>query len=617
MKVSKKWLSNFFDAKLPNAEALAEALTFHAFEIDGVEKIGSPRRDAGAADDEASDDVLDVKVTPNRGHDCLSHRGIAKELSAILDIPLAQDPFELDFDLSKKTDEVTVSIEDSKLCPRYIARYIKGVKVGPAPEWLKTSLESIGQRSINNVVDATNLVMFNIGQPLHAFDADRLGSLDIGVRLAREGEELETLDEKKYPLKSSMLLITAGDRAVGIAGIKGGMADKIDENTKNIILESANFDGVSIRKSSQVLKLRTDASARFEQVLSPELCAYGMRQAVKLILDIAGGECAGFVDVYPEPQKQVSVKVSLDEVNKILGTTLKKEEVARVFTRLGFTYQEKNGVFEVTPPLERLDINIKEDLVEEVGRIVGYEKIPAVELPDLSIKPEISKNFYRSEMVRQFLTKNGFSEVFTSAFSDRGERVVANKVDGVRPYLRDNLLPGLTEALERNVRNKELLGLKQVRIFEIGTIWKDGKEEVSIELAAEKMKTEKTKEEWEQELNSEISKSEKEPEAYQTLSLSGVTRYKSFSKFPYVVRDIAFFVPRGTSPDEVLKIIYEKAGELCVRAELFDTFDKGEKTSLAFRLVFQSFERTLKDPEVNEIMEKVSSTLSALGFEVR
>ncbi len=605
MKVSRKWLGNFFDTPLPEAGALADALTFHAFEIDGVDPVREPAVSNGAGKvGEVSDYVLDVKVTPNRGHDCLSHRGIAKELSAILNIPLTRDPFALEFDLSKKTNEVTVSVENSKLCPRYIAGYIKGVKIGPSPEWLKSTLESIGQRSVNNIVDATNLTMFNTGQPLHAFDAVRLGSLDIGVRLAREGEDLETLDKKKYPLTTSTLVITAADRPVGIAGIKGGVADRIDEETKDIILESANFDGVSIRKSSQLLKLRTDASARFEQVLSPELCAYGMRQAVKLILDIAGGECAGFVDVYPEPQKQTPTAVSVEKINKILGTNLTGADVADVFKRLGFVHKEQDGVFEVQPPMERLDIGIPEDLVEEVGRIVGYEKIPSTELPAFPKKPEVNKNFYAAEHLRQSLISEGYSEVFSSVFADKGERVVLNKVDGVRPYLRDSLSAGLKEAVTKNVLNR----IEKVKIFEIGTVWKDGKEEIVFSTGTEGSKI---KEDQSLPIPDEL------PSAYEDLPLSKTIQYKPFSKFPYIARDIALWVSTRTESEEVISVIQKTAGELCARVELFDTFEKNGKVSLAFHIVFQSFERTLEDAEVNKIMEKVTKVVAEKGWEVR
>ncbi|MDB5225794.1 MAG: phenylalanyl-tRNA synthetase subunit beta, phenylalanyl-tRNA synthetase beta chain [Candidatus Adlerbacteria bacterium] len=593
MQISRNWLNNFFDAELPPAEALADALTFHAFEIDGIDEV-------------SGDHILDVKVTPNRGHDCLSHRGIAKELSAILNIPLTKDPFKLDFDISKKTDAVTVTIEDPKLCKRYIAGYIKGVKVAPSPEWLKQSLEAIGQRSINNVVDATNLVMFNTGQPLHAFDAKRLGSLSIGVRAAKLGEELEALDKKIYKLDPSLLVITAEDRPVGIAGIKGGEADRIDESTTDIVLESATFDGVTIRRGAHKLKLRTDASSRFEQVLSPELCAHGMRACAKLILEIAGGECDGFVDVYPEPQPQAYAAVTVEKINRLLGTQLTGADIADAFVRLGFAYKEQDGVFEVHVPAERLDLVIAEDLVEEVARIVGYDKVPATPLPQAERAPEVNKNFYAAEKVREDLTSKGYSEVFTSVFADKGERVVLNKVDGVRPYLRDSLVPGLADALARNKPNKDLLGLKEVRLFEIGTVWKGGKEVVMLGTVSEKEKATEM-----------LLVGPESPEAYDELPLSTTERYQSFSKYPYIVRDIALWVPADTSAEAVLENIKAEAGPLCAAVRLFDTFSKEGRTSLAFRLIFQSFEKTLTEAEANEAMGKVSDTLKAQGFEIR
>ncbi|MBP7770431.1 MAG: phenylalanine--tRNA ligase subunit beta [Candidatus Pacebacteria bacterium] len=593
MQISRNWLNNFFDAPLPSAEELSDALTFHAFEIDGVEKHGD-------------DDILDVKVTPNRGHDCLSHRGIAKELSAILNIPVTRDPFKLEFDISKKSDKVTVAIEDSTLCPRYMAGYITGVKVGPSPAWLVQALEAIGQRSINNVVDATNLVMFNTGQPLHAFDATRLGSLNIGVRPARDGEQLEALDKKVYTLKPSQLVITADDRPVGIAGIKGGQADRIDTDTKDILLESATFDGVTIRRGAQMIKLRTDASSRFEQQLSPELCAVGMRQVAKLIVEIAGGTIEGFVDVYPVPQQQAYVAVTVERVNKLLGTTLTGADIADAFTRLGFAYKEQDGVFEVQPPPERLDIEIAEDLIEEVARIVGYDRIPATPLPAYEQAPAINKNFYAAEKAREDLAAKGYSEVFTSVFADKGERVVLNKVDGVRPYLRDSLVPGLTDALAKNKPNKDLLGLKEIRLFEIGVVWKGGREVVMLGTVSEKEKA----------IEMELVGPES-PEAYDDLPLSSAVRYQSFSKYPYMVRDIALWVPADTNADAVKENIAAEAGPLCAAVRLFDTFAKEGRISLAFRLIFQSFDKTLTEQEANDAMVKVSEKLKAQGFEIR
>src|SRR3989344_5523210 len=611
MKVSKLWLDKFFDAPLPDAQTLADALTFHAFEIDSIEQVEGSRTSLTSL----TDWVLDVKVTPNRGHDCLSHRGIAKELSAILKIPLVNDPLSSRSDLLPKTTEVTVDIQRTVLCKRYIAGYIKGVTGGPSPQWLKRRLEAVGQGFSNIVVDATNFGFFNPGQPLHAFDAHKLWegltfpsvgkvrpSQTIGVRLAKDGEVMEALDKKKYALKDSMLVITAGDKAVGIAGVKGGMPAAIDESTKDIVIESANFDGVSVRKTAQSLKLRTDASTRFEQVLSPELAAYGTQSVVELTQNLAGGELAGYADAYPEPQKPMYANVTVEKVNKVLGTTLTGAEVSDAFTRLGLPYKEESGVFEVQVPFERLDIAIPEDLIEEVARIVGYDKIPATPLPTFSGEVEVNKNFYAAEKAREELGSRGYSEVFTSVFADKGERMVLNKADSVRPYLRDSLLPGLAEALAKNKPNKDLLGLKEVKLFEIGTVWKGGKERVILGTVSEKQKAfEKILE-------------PVDAAAYENLPLSTAIRFEHFSKYPYIVRDTAMWAAGDADAE---KIIRAQAGPLAIKDSLFDRFEKEGRVSLAYRIIFQSFEKTLTEAEANAAMEKVSAALKAQGYEIR
>jgi phenylalanyl-tRNA synthetase beta chain len=640
MHISRNWLQTFFDQPLPDVEALSDALTFHAFEIDGVEKVGK-------------DDVLDVKVTPNRGHDALSHRGIAKELSAILKLPLKTDPLSHTLQSESKTwpsglerssgqsvATVAVSIQNSDLCKRYIAGYIKGVEVKESPEWLKTRLEAIGQRSINNIVDATNYVMFNLGQPLHAFDAAKLGQKDgtyaITVRTAQAGEKLMALDEKEYTLSDSMLVIADANSGVpiGIAGVKGGMPAGITSDTKDIILESANFDGVSVRKTAQALKLRTDASARFEQVLSPELAGYGMQAVVELIKQIAGGEVVGFVDEYPNKQQPWQVSVTTAQVTKVLGDTFGEKEIIDSFDRLGFLYTKEDDVFVVTASFERLDLQIAEDLIEEVGRIIGYDHVPPLELPPFSREVEVNQNFYWTELVREWLVSLGFSEVFTSVFSEKGERTVLNKVDGMKPYLRDSLVSNLQEVLDRNVRNKEHLGLRRVGVFEIGMVWNRGVESLMLGIAAENLKGEKTVKEIFSDMiqNPDVSFNTnpekttlevkiadmKFPQQgpYDDLLLSQTQQYKPFSKFPYIVRDVAFWTS-GTSEQEVAELIKNETGELCVKIALFDTFQKGDKVSYAFRLIFQSFEKTLTDEEVNGVMEKVYEALKAKGFEIR
>ena len=598
MKISRTWLQTFFEKPLPEAQALADALTFHAFEIESVEN-----------------DVLDVKVTPNRGHDCLSHRGIAKELSAILELPMKADALRQIVSLEPKTGEVVLAIE-TPLCSRYIAGCIKGVKVGPSPDWLGNSLESVGQRSINNVVDATNYVMFNLGQPLHAFDAGQLAEKDgyaIEVRNAKKGEKMMALDDKEYELAESMLVI--GDKnsgaAIGIAGVKGGKPAGISETTKNIIIESANFDGVSVRKTAAALKLRTDASSRFEQVLSPEMAAYGTRVAADLIIKLAGGQLVGFADEYPLRTRRVlnQVSVELSKVNAVLGTKLAESDVADAFKHLDLPFKcsevRPHCIFEVEVPFERLDLVIAEDLIEEVARIIGYDKIPSTELSPSPKKPEVNGNFYAAEHAREELISQGYSEVFTSVFAEKGERMVANKVDGVCPYLRANLTDGLKDALEKNSRNKDLLQLYKVKLFEIGSVWKNTKELAMVGTAEE---------------GGTISEALLETaaaSAYDDLPISKTERYQPFSKYPFIVRDIALWVPAGTKSDEVLGVIRMHAGELLVRSEKFDEFTKGEKISYAFRLIFQSFDKTLTDGDANERMESVYDAVKGKGWEVR
>lgn len=598
MLVSRHWLSKFFADALPNAETLAEALTFHAFEIDNIQNVGE-------------DTVLDVKVTPNRGHDCLSHRGIAKELSAILELPLASDPLAQKPVLEPVTDRISIVLEDATQSPRFIAAYIQNVKTGPSPEWLRKNLEAIGQRSVNNIVDATNFVMFNTGQPVHAFDAGKLmqkeGKFAFVVRKARQGESITTLDNKTYPLAERMLVVADGnaDAPVGIAGVKGGLPAGISEATTNIIIETANFSGVSVRRTAAALKLRTDASSRFEQVISPELAGYGMRAVTDLILKLAGGELVGFADVYPEPQKEWQVSVRAHLVNKILGTDLDDAHFEKAFQRLGFPFRVENEVFTVTPPFERLDLTTPEDLVEEVGRLIGYDKVPATPLSKFPRAPEINPTFVAAEKKREELVAQGYSEVYTSVFRESGERAVLNKVDSVKPYLRSSLIPGLEDALEKNKHNKELLGLKEIKLFEIGTVWVGGKEKTMLGTITEHKKAS------EQELERVAA------ETYDDLPLSTAARYKPYSKYPYIVRDIALWTPAGTSEEELREQIQSEAGPLAESTALFDKFEKGGKTSLAYRIIFQSFERTLTEGEANEAIQKVAEALKSKGFEIR
>lgn len=310
MKVSRTWLQTFFDAPLPATEALVDALTFHSSEIEEVDEIDG-------------DTVLDVKVLPDKSAWLMSHRGVAREIATIMELPM-NDPLAFAPDLAPETDAVTVTL-DTDGCTRYAAAVLRGVSVGPSPTWLVARLAAIGQRSINNVVDATNYVMFHLGQPLHAFDGAKLstdgGAYAIGVRLAHEGETITTLTGDERTLTAAdMVIVDRGTNApIGIAGVKGGRAAEVTAATTELVIESANFDRGLVRKTSQRLKLRTDASARYENGVVPELAAYGLAEVVRLIRELAGGTCDGYVDVFPRPRTVAPVSVSRERINMDRG----------------------------------------------------------------------------------------------------------------------------------------------------------------------------------------------------------------------------------------------------------------------------------------------------------
>jgi phenylalanyl-tRNA synthetase beta chain len=546
------------------------------------------------------------------------------------------------YDLSPSTDTLSGEIK-TDACKRHINARIKGVKVGPSPAWLRDKLEAVGQRSINNIVDSTNYVMFHIGQPLHVFDAKKLshkGDTHVAtVRNARDGETITTLDGKDYTLNSSMLVIVdADDTILDIAGVKGGKKAELDAHTTDIVLEAANFDGPTIRKVAQQLRFRTDASQRFEQVISPELAAYGMQMLVDVILEVAGGTLVGYADVYPEPQQPKKVSVTASLINRVLGTELSTSEIGDVFSRLGFSYEENDGVFDIAVPFERLDLEIPEDLAEEVVRIVGYEAIGAEDLPPIVAPAAINQNYAHAERIREYLASQGFSEILTSTFAEKGERVVLNKVDGVKPYLRAELSANLSEALDKNVRNKDLLGLSQVKLFEIGSVWKGGGEKIMLGLAVEQKKKTKNASEYLVDLAAHLGetldgalqpahvleieidtlmRAMPPAEHYEVLPSVEDAKFKPFSKYPFITRDIAMWTPTGTHADDIFTIIHAHAGDLLVRADLFDRFEKEGRISYAFRLVFQSYDRTLLDEDANHRMEAVTAALKEKGFEVR
>ncbi len=629
MLVSYNWLNKYFDGRLPTPTAVGEALTFHAWEIENIEEKGD-------------DTVLDVKVLPDKAMWGLSHRGIAKDLSVILKLPLKADPLLTKPKLLPLGDQVRIEVE-SKSCNHFAGALIKGVKVGPSPKWLKDALEAIGQRSINNIVDASNYVMFDLGQPSHAFDANVIGN-GVLVRQANEGEKLKALDETGYTFSTDDTLIASlsDKRALSIAGIKGGQESGISDTTTDIFVEAANWNPVTTRKSAARLKLRSDASTRYENGIVPEMVPYGLKAVVELVLEIAGGELVGYNEIKGTASTEVLVTVSLAKINSVLGLSLTVSDVTEVINRFGWEYKESGEEFEITAPFERTDLNIAEDIIEEIGRIYGYQHVTAV-FPEPIEQTEINQRFYYSEIIREVLIEKGFSEIYTSSFRSEDKVKLANAFASDKGYLRGDLKTNLKEALIKNAPNADLLGVRQIRIFEIGTVFSNAGEELMLALGVQSPSGYKAKADdpiitdalkgLSDTLG--VSISESAQDGIIEISLGEILKrlpvvtsytktepepsltYKPFSSYPAIVRDIAMWVDEGINIKDVEGLLNEKAGPLRIRTTLFDEFKKDGKVSYAFRIVFQSNEKTLTDNEVNTVMDGIYEAVRERGFEVR
>jgi phenylalanyl-tRNA synthetase beta chain len=424
--------------------------------------------------------IMDVEVTSNRP-DCMGHLGVARELAAGLDRPLKRD-FMPSFTGTANPpgrELVKVTIEDPDLCSRYIGGVIKGVKVGPSPDWLQRRLRACGVRPISNIVDITNYVLLEYAQPLHAFDLTKLLGAEIRVRRARDGEKLLCLDGVKRELAGGMLVIADSQRPVAIAGVIGGEDTAVAAGTVDILLEAATFSGPSVRQTARALGLRTEASARFERGLPPELALAGARRAASLIAELAGGSVhREWPDVYPEPQEPVRVRLKPWVVDEVLGTHVPLQDSEAILIRLGFHVKVLgDGEWDVLPPVFRLDVTIPEDLVEEVGRVYGYDRVPPT-LPGrrhdrwTPLVPSVDR---RLDAARQVMAGAGFTETWNPALVS-GRKLealriaalamrVSNALSDDMDTLRTSLLPSLVDAVALN-RDR---GRNEVRIYEIAS----------------------------------------------------------------------------------------------------------------------------------------------------
>ena len=443
--------------------------------LDDDAPIGTPLAD------HLGDAILDVEVTPNRP-DCLSVLGIAHEVAALTG-ERVQEPDAAYQEKGASIDaQAKIEIADPDLCNRYTASLVTGVEIGPSPGWLQDALAKAGQRPINNVVDVTNYVMLEYGQPLHAFDFDGVKERTVIVRAARRGEKLRTLDGETRTLAPPMLAIADAHDAVGLAGVMGGAGTEVHEGTTSVLLESANFDPVNTRRTSAALRLSTEASHRFERDIRAELAPRALRRATRLILEIAGGEAAeGIVDLYPGKRERPAVRISRSRINQVLGMDMDMPGVLRVLESLGFEHAEETPVDEallMKAPYWRSDITMEDDVVEEVARIVGYDAIPTTMLSSRIPYHEPQPLRELKESIKDILAAAGMRETVSYPLAsleslgkiESPENVpkplrIANPISGAFEYLRTSLRQSLLETLTYNRSTSHGEGL---RLFEIG-----------------------------------------------------------------------------------------------------------------------------------------------------
>jgi phenylalanyl-tRNA synthetase beta chain len=615
-------------------------------------------------------DVFEVPNTAiaHRFSSGSSHLGVAREAAAIFNTKYIDPTLnKLSFDFKDK-GIFKVNIKEKDLCPRYSATYVTDVKVGSSPEWLKDVLETCGLRSINNVVDIMNYVMLETGQPLHAFDADKVRG-GIIVRRAKNGEEIETIDGNKFKLSDNILVISDEDRSLAIAGIKGGKYSEVSLNTNKLLVESANFEGVGIYKSSVKLGLRTDASVSFSHNLSPELVDLGMKRALMLLKEICGAKIHKTEDIYPKKQSKTVIKLDLAKIEKIIGIKIKKTEAQGILAKLGFSISKNL----ITVPALRNDVEIIEDVAEEIARLKNFNELPAIP-PKISMAVGGEDDIVLiKENIRKYLTAVGYSEVYNYSFvSEDKLKIAPAEIFGIKrsvklanplsvdfAFLRNSLAPYLEKNLKDNLRFFD-----EVRIFEIGKIFGDvvsGEEAKILEKTilgialegkdaffelkgvADGLMEDLGLVDWfmpDLNLKNDLLESQESLRielgdhsvvgylgvlkssskgAILELDLEKISKavieekeYEPLSKYPSIDRDISILVSSDMRVGDILEIIQKADPEHVNDVDLMDFYQDekfGDKKSLTFRIVFQAKDRTLTDQEVDRELEKIVSFL--------
>lgn len=465
MLISYNWLKNYVDINMP-AEKLAKVLAMAGLSVGSVEQKGG-------------DFVLELEITSNRP-DCLSYIGVAREVAALtgqkLKIPACKKILPAS---NLKLSAISIKVDNKKLCPRYTATIIRGVKIGESPKWLKDKIESIGLRSVNNVVDITNFCLFETGEPMHAFDMDNISGGSVVIRNAKKGEKITVIDGTERALDETMLVIADSGTPIAIAGVMGGLKTEVGMSTKNILLEAAYFDPVSIRRTSRKLALSSESSYRFERKVDMENIYYTQLRAAQLVLEAAGGKIEGYMDIGKAAVTKRTITLRPERVNKILGVEIPLSKTKKILLSLGMKQKSASkDALKLEAPEFRQDLQDEIDLIEEVARIYGYGNIPET-LPCVVEKGErMPIDIIIDNKIRDILKSSGLSEVITyslmsrkalsmAKIDDKDAAAVRNPLSAEQEVLRPSSISGMLGAIRYNINRKN----SDLRLFELGKVY--------------------------------------------------------------------------------------------------------------------------------------------------
>jgi phenylalanyl-tRNA synthetase beta chain len=463
MKISLDWLMDYVKVDLP-LPRLVERLTMIGLVAESWEE-------------RAGDVVLDLETYANRP-DTLGHLGVAREVAAALGLPLDEGRWPIVESAEETAKAASIRVMDEELCPRYCGLLVRGLKVGPSPDWLRRRLEAVGLKPVNNIVDVTNYVLWATAHPIHAFDWATIGGGTIVVRRAAKGESLRILDGREVALGPDHLVIADESRPLALAGVIGGEATAVSDATRDVFIESACFDPVSIRKTARALEVQTDASYRFERGADVDFPPRAALMAASLLTRLGGQATRGVLDAYARPRKPRIVMLRHQRAQDFLGVAVDAGEVERILGALGFGCESQaGGLWKVEVPSFRVDVEREADVIEEIARFFGYERIPSVATPLKVVEPVVNRRRERIDKIRSLLFHHGYSEVLNQSFADperdarfgTGRTPVAlrNPISARASILRTTLAGSLLETVAYNL-NREAAG---VRVFEIGNVY--------------------------------------------------------------------------------------------------------------------------------------------------